>query len=273
MVPIFIAFLRTGSRGAAIGFVAFCCMLFWQAPLIRKVPLLIGIGILLVGSLALLPTYVQQRYFTFLSADTAQATSDRDLELIESADIGSSQARLILLTSSIEMTLQHPLFGVGPGQFSYQLWEGRKKQGLQTLFNETHNTYTQVSSELGLPGLVIFIGILVSSIRALRSVTRLRSSQHYRLPPRVLETADSLLLALVVLSVCACFLSLAWGLLFFVVPAIVAAFHRTVQSALPSWRIAPVQTLPIPAALPRVFAPKAPTLAGRGSRRRVFNPR
>jgi O-antigen ligase len=247
--------------------------LFWQTPLVRKVPFLIGIGILILGSLAYLPAYIQQRYFTFFSADTAQATSDRGREMMVGADIGSSQGRLTLMISSIEMTLMHPLVGVGAGQFPYQLWEQRKRQGLPTLFNETHNTYTQVSSELGVPGLIIFLGILVSSIRALRSVTRLKFSKLYRIPPHVLETADSLVLALVVLCVCACFLSLAWGELFFMVPAIIAVFHRAVQNALPTWLVTPAPAPLISAALPGVSARQAPTLAGRGLRRRIFNPR
>jgi O-antigen ligase len=272
-VPIFVAFLRTGSRGAAIGFVAFCCVLFWQTPLARKLPLLIGMGIVTLGCLALLPAYVQQRYFTFFSADTTPATSDRERLMMEGADIGSSQVRLTLLISSIEMTLMHPLVGVGAGQFSYQLWEQRKKQGLPVIFNETHNTYTQVSSELGVPGLIIFLGIIVSSMRTLWSVTRLKTSTLYRIPPPVLETADTLLLALVVLCVCACFLSLAWGPLFFVMPAIIAAFHRTVQNALPTWLIKLAPAPPIPVALTRVSARPAPLLTGRGLGRRVFNPR
>jgi O-antigen ligase len=276
MAPIFVAFLRAGSRGAAIGFMAFCAVLFWQAPLMRKIPLLIVMVTVLIGSLALLPAYLKQRYFTFFSADTAQATSDREREMMEGADVGSSQARMILLINSIKMTAQHPLFGVGAGQFSYQLWNQRRLLGLPTLFNETHNTYTQISSELGVPGLVIFLGILISSIRALQSVTRLRTSQLYRPPPKVLDkvldTADSLLLALVVLCVCACFLSLAWGPLFFVVPAIIAVFHRAVQNALPSWRVASIRTPPPAAAVRRASARQTPTLGARGFGR-VFDPR
>jgi O-antigen ligase len=273
MAPIFIAFLRAGSRGAGIAFVAFCAVLFWQAPLIRKIPLLIGMAIVLTGSFELLPAYLKQRYFTFLSADTANATTDREREMMEGGDVGSSQARMTLLISSLVMTAQHPLFGVGAGQFSYQLWAQRKQSGLPTLFNETHNTYTQVSSELGVPGLLIFLGILISSIRALWFVTGLRSSTIYRPPPRVLETADSLLLALLVLCVCACFLSLLWGPLFFIMPAVIAVFHCAVQNALPSWRVAPVPVSPLPPTPRRPFAGRIPVLPARGFQLRLRNPR
>ena len=273
MVPIFIGFLRAGSRGAAIGFVALCAVLFWQAPLIRKAPLLVVMLIIGAGSFALLPDYLKQRYFTFFSADDAsRVTNERERKMIESADVGSSKARITLLIHSIQMTAANPLFGVGPGQFPYQAWERRKRLGLPVIYNETHNTYTQISSELGVPGLVLFLGLLVSCFRAIRSVTRLRSSPLYRTPLRVLDTADSLLLGLVVLCVCAFFLSLAYGPLFFVVPAIIAAFHRAVQNALPGWRVVPVA----PPAQPMLRKPSAgqtPKLAGAGLTRRVPLPK
>jgi O-antigen ligase len=269
MVPLFVAFLRTGSRGAGIGFVAFCLVLFWQTPLIRKVPIAIFMVMVVIGGFALLPVYIQERYLTFFSADAAQATTDSQIEMREGADIGSSQARLTLLLNSIRMTVEHPLFGVGAGQFSYQLWQERKEQGLPTLFNETHNTYTQVSSELGVPALVIFVGILVSSIRSIRSVMRLKSSDRYRVPPEVLDTANTLLLALVVLCVCGFFLSLIWGPLFFVMPAIIAAFHRSVQDALPGWVIAPVATPPVLAVPRRVPIGRVPAPARQGLGRSI----
>jgi O-antigen ligase len=176
------------------------------------------------------------------------------------------------------MTLQHPLFGVGAGQFSIQAWEARRKQGLSNLYNETHNTYTQVSSELGIPAFILFLGVLVSSFSAMRSVTKLRSSKLYRVPKEVLDTADSLLLSMVVLCVCGFFLSLAWGPLFFVMPAIIAGFQRSVQSALPGWAVAPVvQAIPAQAAPPVKAAPlglpthPAATVSGRSLRRRLLN--
>ena len=258
MGAIFIAFLRTGSRGGAIGFLAFCAVLFWQAPLTRKVPLVLFLSIIMVGSFIFLPTYLKTRYFTLFSADSAQATSDHEIEMLEGADVGSSQARLTLLIDSIKITAMHPLFGVGAGQFAEQAWSKRKERGLPSVYNVTHNTFTQISSELGVPGLLIFLGLLISAFRAIRSVIRLRSSPLYRLPPRVLDTADALFLALVVLSVCACFLSLAFGALFYVMSAVVAVFYRAVQDALPSWRLAPVPVSPAPATLRKLPATRAP---------------
>ncbi len=287
MAPIFVAFLRTGSRGAGIGFVAFCLALFWKTPSSRKVPLLLLLGAALTIGLAFLPNYVRDRYMTFFSADSAVATNEAERERIEGADIGSSEARLTLLISSIEMTLRYPIFGVGPGQFSYQVWLQRKEQGKGSLYNETHNTFTQVSSELGIPGLILFIGVLITSIRDLRSVTKLKKSNSYKIPANVLDTADALFVALVSLCVCGFFLSLIWGPLFFVLPAIIGAFTQAVQNSLPSWVIAPAAASaslahagsfrpPLPPTTPSTpsAAPARPAaLSGRNLGRRIFHNR
>jgi O-antigen ligase len=273
MAPVFIAFLKTGSRGAGLGFVAFCAVGFWQAPLSRKAPLLLLMLVVPVVSLAFLPSYLKERYFTFFRADTAEVSSEREREMLEGADVGSSQGRLILLVESIQMTGAHPLFGVGAGQFAYQAWQGRRERGIPGIYNVTHNTFTQISSELGVPGLIMFLGLLISCFRAIGAVKRLKSSKLYRPPPRVIETADSLFLALVVLTVCACFLSLAYGPLFFVVPAVIAVFHRAVQNALPGWRVVPVPVSPATATLHRPSAARIPGLAAPGFGRSLSHPK
>jgi O-antigen ligase len=60
---------------------------------------------------------------------------------------GSAEARKGLLIRSLHLTFEHPVFGVGPGQF----------QQVSGSWNETHNSYTQLSSEAGIPALVIFL--------------------------------------------------------------------------------------------------------------------
>ncbi len=65
----------------------------------------------------------------------------------DSDPTGSAQQRRELLKQSLRVTAEHPLFGVGPGNFSVVSgdWHG------------AHNTYTQLSSEAGIPALVLFL--------------------------------------------------------------------------------------------------------------------
>ena len=77
-----------------------------------------------------------------------------------SLDRGSAEARKQLLIKAIEISLTHPLFGVGVGNFpSYS-----------NMWMVTHNTYTEFSAEAGIPAMVAFILYLKSSFRNLRAV-------------------------------------------------------------------------------------------------------
>jgi O-antigen ligase len=79
-------------------------------------------------------------------------------------DKGSAEARENLLIDSLEVTATHPFVGVGPGNFpSYtQTWR------------VTHNTYTELSSECGIPALIMFLILLRM---AFRNVGRVRKSK------------------------------------------------------------------------------------------------
>jgi O-antigen ligase len=80
-------------------------------------------------------------------------------------DRGSAEARYELLIQSLKVTATHPVFGVGPGNFpSYT-----------GLWRVTHNTYTQFSSECGIPVLLLFLLLMrrvFLNLRYLRKVPR-----------------------------------------------------------------------------------------------------
>lgn len=76
---------------------------------------------------------------------------------------GSAEQREQLLKTSILMTLEHPLFGLGPGDFTV----------VSGVWRVTHNTYTQISSETGLPGFILYIAILWCAWRNLRRTRQL----------------------------------------------------------------------------------------------------
>jgi putative inorganic carbon (hco3(-)) transporter len=78
---------------------------------------------------------------------------------------GSAEQRLELFWRSIEVTKEHPLFGIGPGNFP----------AISGNWHVTHNTFTQISSEGGLPALVLFLLILsrgFSNVRKIKKLSR-----------------------------------------------------------------------------------------------------
>jgi O-antigen ligase len=62
----------------------------------------------------------------------------------------SSQQRQELFWRSLEITAKHPLFGIGPGNFPI----------ISGSWHVTHNSYTQMSSEGGIPALIFYVAIL-----------------------------------------------------------------------------------------------------------------
>ena len=93
------------------------------------------------------------------------AFSRRDVEVLTSA-------RSIPFLSAAAMTGDHPLFGVGPGCFAFNLFDyklrlqqthrwilGRGMEGAN--YGEVHSDHLQIASETGLPGYALFIAALV----------------------------------------------------------------------------------------------------------------
>jgi O-antigen ligase len=145
--------LGTGSRGAFVA-LGVAVVYFLLRGTVRQRLVLVGIApIVAAVLLTVVPTRVLQRLVSF-SASDADAVGDA---------IASSTTREYLLKTSIGYTLQYPLFGVGPGQFSS--FEGMHNRiiGTHGVWQEAHNTFTQVSSECGIPGAILFIAGIVST--------------------------------------------------------------------------------------------------------------
>src|SRR5205085_551452 len=75
--------------------------------------------------------------------------------------VGSSNQRKELLDLSLLVTARNPL-GIGMGNFPIV--------GIRNL--QTHNAYTQVSSELGLLGFAAYVIFIVSPLRKLAAIER-----------------------------------------------------------------------------------------------------
>lgn len=154
------AISRTGSRGAMLGLAAGLAYLFWRVSLANKFKMALGIFVVVFAAAAILPPEVYLRYAGMVN-ETANDTDEAG------AAEGSAEARLHLLTESIWMTLKHPLLGVGPGNFSVVENEVAQSKGYRRgSWHETHNMYTQISSENGIPAGIIFVSILVLSLKA-----------------------------------------------------------------------------------------------------------
>jgi hypothetical protein len=154
--------LAAGSRGAMIGLVsAILVFAFTTTAKLRRIVLLTApvLGILVF---ALLPSGVSHRIFAF-SADSSEDTSEA---------LESSHSREQVLRDSVAFAIQHPLLGLGPGQFGNNEGQQTTKSG-EKLWIEAHNSFAQIASENGFPGFIFYIGGILSSLLLLNKTGRL----------------------------------------------------------------------------------------------------
>jgi O-antigen ligase len=246
-IPVLIAFLRTGSRGAGFGLAATLVIAFLLASVRKKVILLFGVMALAGISVLALPNYILARYLTVFSAQSvaSEDLSEEEARQLYAADIGSSQARLGLLKDSIAMTLENPVFGVGLGQFPLQNWKHKKLEGKPTANFAavvTHNVYTQFSSEAGIPALILFVALLYLCFRT--------SGKVAKLAPGLTSAAQGLGLSVVALAACGFFLAVAYSQMFYIMGGITARLYMLALEERPKPASVSVPTQRLQAALP-----------------------
>ena len=150
--------LHTGSRGGAVALLAAIVFFLYRGTFRQRIAFL-GLCPIIVAALAVaVPSKLVFRL---------QSYSRGDAGAVESAD-----ARRNLLENSIKYTVQHPVFGVGPGQFPNYEGQNNLLHHGHGLWQGTHNTFTQVSSECGIPGLFFFVAGMVSTYRLLSATYR-----------------------------------------------------------------------------------------------------
>ena len=164
-LPVFMTVARTGSRAGMLAAASITVVSFLFAKPGQKVLIAVCAVVGLAAGAVFLPPYLKARYLTVLSPDSTTPLDAGNQSQL-GADMASSNERQLLLKQSIHMTFEHPLFGVGPGVFSFAAWDERKAtEGAGGLALVSHNTYTQISSETGLPGFFLFIGTVFLCVK------------------------------------------------------------------------------------------------------------
>jgi O-antigen ligase len=91
------------------------------------------------------------------------------VDAVQASAEESTQDHLAVLSRSIDYTLDHPIFGLGLGNFEVA---SGLDLGQPSAWMGTHNTFTQVSSEAGIPALGLLLGLLVIAILNMRKISR-----------------------------------------------------------------------------------------------------
>ncbi len=141
------AFLLTGSRGGFLGLAVVMFLLIR-----RKTGTIVGAVIsviCLVGLLAFAPDYMIERL------ETASPYE------------GTGAGRIEIWYEGWQMFLSNPILGVGMNNYPEYV----------STHHVAHNSFVHVAAELGLPGLIVWMGLLYFSFKALNETRKLYASE------------------------------------------------------------------------------------------------
>jgi putative inorganic carbon (hco3(-)) transporter len=167
MLVMTYALFLTGSRGGFLAFLVAVAVSLWSYAIRGRRRYLLALAalaalILWQSSSGILSGRLKG---TFNAKESTAAAYD------------SAQARQQLFWRSIAVTKEHPLFGVGPGNFTQ----------VSGQWHTTHNSLTLMSSEGGVPALIFYVLTIWCGFKNLRATKRLiRGQTESRLLARAL---------------------------------------------------------------------------------------
>ena len=215
-----LAFVRTGSRG---GFIALIAVVAFVNLGYRAIALRWRLSATLLVALVVLFT-ASERYWTQMGT----IMSDTDYNRSEET------GRMQIWQRGVGYMLDYPVFGVGANNFgaaegTLSPFAQRQQLGRGVKWNAAHNSYVQAGAELGIPGLVMFVGMIAAAFAALRRSNRNAASESR--DSAACELTQALSASLIAFAVGAVFLSLAYSEILFTLLALSVAIQKVTPRA------------------------------------------
>src|SRR5437899_939318 len=121
----------------------------------------VGIALALLVAISMAPQVFWERLGTIWNGPDASTNG------VAASARESEEDRLTVLTRSLEYTLEYPIFGLGVGNF---VVTNGTDLGQPGAWEGTHNTFTEISSEAGVPALFLFLALLVTALRNIKRI-------------------------------------------------------------------------------------------------------
>lgn len=154
------AILATQSRGGFLGISAVVLGIAIKEKMSLS-KLVLGCGFLLLAFMYFTPAGYGERMSSII-------TPEKDYNRT------ASGGRFEIWKRGLQLMAENPVLGVGP--FVFEVAEGTKHideaTGTTGKWSSAHNCFVQIGTEFGIPGLVLFVIILISSIGSLRKLNR-----------------------------------------------------------------------------------------------------
>jgi O-antigen ligase len=215
----------TKSRGGALGVAAALIAIAILGRWMRR-----GVGTITIVAVLVATPFLPDAFWARM---VSIVDEDADKQFT-----GSREARRNVMQEGIDAFLEHPLTGVGVGQFKNYNPPERKERWL-----ETHNVLIQVASETGIFGLVAFSFLIFAAAgaaMATRRRVRLTLESRRRPAPDADDAARALgeqtlgmSAGLIGWFVCAMFASVAYNWTFYYLLALMVAARELARDRLP----------------------------------------
>jgi putative inorganic carbon (HCO3(-)) transporter len=211
---ITVGVVLTFSRGAAVGLVALIIAV--AALRLVRARHLVGIMLALVFVFAAFPQYTVR--LATLGEIGALAGDN-----VNRGTVGGAVLSRVTETLAAGLVIvDHPVIGVGPDMFNIYYEEYAEDVGLlvrNDAFREAHNLYLGIGAELGIPGLVVFMIVLLLTMRMLLQARRASIDRR----PDLERLATPFLLSLMTYAVTGLFLHLSFARFFWLMLAVATA--------------------------------------------------
>jgi len=219
LLLLLLAVVATQSRGGTLALGAVGLYYWWKSP--RK----FVTGGAAVAALAVLLAFAPPQYFQRMNSIASYETD------------GSAQGRITAWKAGARMMLSNPVLGVGAGQFEVNYT--RFAPGEQR-WKTAHSIYFLVLGELGIPGIVLLLSLIVRNLsvnRRLSKLLRARGEPATSPPVRLLACLSASTIAY---AVAGAFLSAAYYPHLFVFAGLMTAAQRLARADQPAAQAVPV---------------------------------
>lgn len=214
-VPIISGALLTFSRGAGVSIIITLLAMVY----LRTIKLWHFIFVALAASLIVLATVPDYVYRITTVANVGKLVSGE----VSEAD-GAVRGRATVNLAAINIFLDYPILGVGPGQTNDYTATYGNEVGFRRLVGErrAHNMYLEELADTGFVGFTLFMSIVLLTMYQLTQVRR-----HWlQSRPDIAHTASGFLLAIVAYLSTAVFLHLSYVRYYWLVLALAGTvFH------------------------------------------------
>jgi len=185
------------------------------APKKHRGKIMVGLAIALAGGIYL----TDPGFFRRASTIT---TKEEEMD-------SSARSRVEIWEASVDLLCDHPLLGVGAGNFFQTIGRYNPKHKGR----DAHNTYVRCYSELGIPGIVVFLAVATSSILIVRRAHARADNLDPEQQDRILYYSYMMVVSLITLFGCALTMTLLYNEFLWWILAIPICLERALQNLQP----------------------------------------